>query len=113
MGNKWDKFGDARDLEIPPGGNPFWCMVIYYIVKPIKKIIKFIRKKKEKKKGITPYREGKMWALQRYRLPSKIINARKCSRAYHLGKDQGFQGVILVLTYRATYCIRRLRRCDT
>jgi hypothetical protein len=112
VGNKWDKFGDARDLEIPPGGNPFWCMVIYYIVKPIKKIIKFIRKKK-KKKGITPYREGKMWALQRYRLPSKIINARKCSRAYHLGKDQGFQGVILVLTYRATYCIRRLRRCDT
>jgi hypothetical protein len=30
VGNKWDKFGDARDLEIPPGGNPFWCMVQIY-----------------------------------------------------------------------------------
>jgi hypothetical protein len=49
VGNKWDKFGDARDLEIPPGGNPFWCMVIYYIVKPIKKFIKFIREKGKKR----------------------------------------------------------------
>lgn len=29
MGNKWDKFGDVRELEIP-GGNPRMVIYIYY-----------------------------------------------------------------------------------
>jgi hypothetical protein len=58
VGNKWDKFGDARDLEIPPGGNPFWCMVIYYIVKPIKKFIKFIREKGKKREKMKKKRNN-------------------------------------------------------